>query len=372
MEKKWDAVLLERNGEKEAEKDTRRLWEEIFTEDSEAFLDYYDKWKLTENGCYGIYAPEGGLASMLQMNPYELRVMGRRVESRYIIAVATKEKYRHRGLMRRLLKKSLSDMRSQKMPFVFLMPASEAIYHPFGFRFFYRMNTGMISCEGQKLMEGEAVSVRLAEKNDIPGLVTFSSGILEKNFDFYTERDSHYFEMLFAELESENGGILLVTEEKTGKMKAVIPFWGSDPVEIREILCSPEAGGQVMDAAGRYFGKPVRADGLSFPLDGIKPVIMGRIVDAEAFLGLFSADHPMEILLTLEDPFIEENTGTYLWQLTEKGSTAQKLSGPFEEKKLRIRMDAASLFEWLAGGKAAEGELKAVNICRAPYINEIV
>ena len=263
-------------------------------------------------------------------------------------------------------------MRSQKMPLVFLMPASEAIYHPFGFRFFYRMNTGTISCEGKLFPEGETLSVRLAERNDIPGLAAFSSGILEKNFDFYTERDPHYFEMLFAEVESEKGGILLVTEDKTGRIKAVIPFWGSDPVEIREILCSPEAGGQVMDAAGRYFRKPVRADGLSFPQDGIKPVIMGRILDAESFLGLFSAEHPMEILLRLEDPFIEENTGTYLWRLTEKGSTAQKLSEPLEEKKLQLRTDAASLFEWLAGGKEAEGELKAVNICRAPYINEIV
>ena len=66
----------------------RGLWEQIFTEDSAAFLDYYDRWKLAENECWGIFCG-GRLASMLQLNPYRMRVRGRTVESRYIVAVAT-------------------------------------------------------------------------------------------------------------------------------------------------------------------------------------------------------------------------------------------------------------------------------------------
>ena len=62
----------------------RALWQEIFTEDSEAFLDYYDRWKTEENQCYGIFE-EDRLVSMLELNPYRLMVLGHEVESRYII-----------------------------------------------------------------------------------------------------------------------------------------------------------------------------------------------------------------------------------------------------------------------------------------------
>ena len=420
MEEKWDAELLG----KAAGRDTRKLWEEVFTEDSKAFLDYYDQWKMTENLCYGIYASEGELASMMQLNPYELQVMGKTVQSHYIIAVATKKAYRHRGLMRKLLKKSLSDMCRQRVPFVFLMPASEAIYRPFDFRYFYEMNTGMVSCESGE--RGDSSSFRLAGREDIPALVEFSSQILEKQYDFYTKRDFHYYEMLFAELESENGGILLAVDDETGVLEASIPFWGGASPEIREILCAPELAERAAKAAGRFFGKHVRADGLSFSMDGKKPIIMGRLVNAEAFLELFSAKYPMEIRLVLEDPFIKENSGDYLWTLSEKGSTLKNDSSVLEEGALKaaelgksraeaekklpvsqgrvlwVKTDAASLFEWLSGGKTAEELLdagtfmaafgtepseedwmrgkteevleaiNAVNVCRAPFINEIV
>ena len=58
-------------------------------------------------------------------------VNGYEVKSNYIVAVATKKEYRHRGYMRILLKKALRDMADMGMPFVFLMPASESIYAPF-------------------------------------------------------------------------------------------------------------------------------------------------------------------------------------------------------------------------------------------------
>lgn len=385
MEKKWEARLL---GQKD-EKALRELWEAVFTEDSASFLDYYDKWKLSDNECYGIYNREGLLVSMLQLNPYELKV-GKNTfaESRYIIAVATRPEYRHRGLMSSLLKKSLQDMKEKGMPFTFLMPASEAIYYPFDFRYFYSMNTGILN--NGAIDESRAalpeLSVRPASAEDMTQIIRFSSEVLKENFDIYTKRDIHYYKMLEAELESEGGALLLAVSGESGEkdgqreeIRACIPYWGGNAPEVREILCRPEDGESVKDAAGRYFdrhfGVPVRADGVSFPMDSKKPIIMGRLVDAVSFLELFCAKRPVDIWISLTDDFLEENTGEYIWRLTPEGSRAERVEEGFLQaaslQRLKISCGAAELFSWLMGGKG-EGFPEEVQVCMAPFINEIV
>lgn len=118
---------------KEEKLRSRILYEEMFPEDEEAFVDAYYQVK---GGCNRILAweEEGELVSMLHLNPYDFRMRNCLVESSYIVAVATRESYRHRGLMRSLLSYALRDLYEKKQPFVFLMPAKEEIYTPFGFR----------------------------------------------------------------------------------------------------------------------------------------------------------------------------------------------------------------------------------------------
>ena len=55
----------------------------------------------------------------------------------YIVGVATKEKYRHRGYMDRILKAALSFIRKKEQPFAFLMPANPNIYLPYQFTYIY-------------------------------------------------------------------------------------------------------------------------------------------------------------------------------------------------------------------------------------------
>ena len=403
----------------------RELWEEIFTEDSSRFLDYYDNYKASENECYGIF--DGGrLVSMLELNPYKVSVHGHRVGSRYIIAVATRPEYRHRGFMARLLKKSLEAMREAELPFLYLMPAAEAIYYPFGFRYFYAMNTGSLALKARET-EGEMVraaelapgaefSARLASAEDIRAAEEFSRKVLSVRFDFYTVRDLHYYETLLAELESESGGLLLI--EEGAALKGLVPFWGGAETEIREVLCLPEDGAAVLEAAGAYFldresfsggagdGLPeweepeareackaagggeterrLPVAGAAFPLEGKKPIIMGRLCHAERFLELFSADRPVEIELHLNDELLEENSGVYLWRLSPEGSRAEKLAAAegiladksaaeFKDRPVRcsVSCTAAELFSWLAGGQRRDFP-EEVQVCKAPFINEIV
>lgn len=111
---------------------SRGLYEKVFSGDTKRFVDYYYTCKIKDNQILAL-EEDGQIVSMLHLNPYCMIVNGYEVKSNYMVAVATHEKYRHRGYMRILMERALKDMSCQGMPFTFLMPVSESIYAPFDF-----------------------------------------------------------------------------------------------------------------------------------------------------------------------------------------------------------------------------------------------
>ena len=115
---------------------TRFLWEKIFREDSQAFVDYYYFIRTRENTIY-VVEEDGAIRAMLQKNPYRMKLEDSVFDSEYIVGVATEKEYRSRGYMRQLLIAALEEENKKKHPFTFLMPAAEAIYSPYDFRYIY-------------------------------------------------------------------------------------------------------------------------------------------------------------------------------------------------------------------------------------------
>ena len=142
---------------------TRKLWEEIFPEDTKAFLDYYYYIKAAKNQIY-VVEEDGRICSMLQLNPYRIRLEDKSFPSEYIVAVATKKEYRSRGYMRALLNTVLERMHSEKVPFTFLMPAAEAIYRPYDFRYIYDQCMQEVKKMRQQMIEIVKVSRRKKER----------------------------------------------------------------------------------------------------------------------------------------------------------------------------------------------------------------
>ena len=69
---------------------TRPLYEEVFSEDSKRFVDYYYTEKTKDNQIY-VAEEDGGIQAMLHLNPYELNVNGTKKKANYIVAVAARE-----------------------------------------------------------------------------------------------------------------------------------------------------------------------------------------------------------------------------------------------------------------------------------------
>ena len=195
---------------------TRQLWEEIFTEDTPEFLDYYYSEKTRDNE---IYVIEDGdeIVSMLHLNPYDMRIRDKVYQTHYIVAVATKEAYRKRGLMRQLLNHALQIMTERGEPFTFLMPAAEAIYKPFGFEFIYEQNREKVY--GTRCAD-TGLELEYAVERDCEAVAEFANQWLRK-YEVVTWRNAEYYKVLLAELASEDGGILLA--KRSGKLEGV--FW---------------------------------------------------------------------------------------------------------------------------------------------------
>ena len=220
---------------------TRKLWEEIFPEDTKAFLDYYYYIKAAKNQIY-VVEEDGRICSMLQLNPYRIRLEDKSFPSEYIVAVATKKEYRSRGYMRALLNTVLERMHSEKVPFTFLMPAAEAIYRPYDFRYIYDQ------CM-QEVKKDETSDARNRESEpQKEGTLEFSDAGLwdaEEMADFfeehfsdswqvYAQRDTAYYQTMILERQSEKGGVRLMREN--GVLKGFYAYALEEGLEVREPL----------------------------------------------------------------------------------------------------------------------------------------
>lgn len=296
---------------------TRTLWERVFEEDTREFADYYYTEKIKDNDIY-VIETDGAIRSMLHLNPYILHVGPREVPSRYIVGVATDILCRGQGYMTELLKKSMRDMYTAQLPFTFLMPADEKIYYPQHFRFIYaaeqwEMAEPAVEDGGQEIhaellltraMEaseraGAKVELRKAEFVDCKRIGEFAEYLLRDSWQVYAKRDRRYYERLFKEQQSQNGGIMIVEEDDA--VKGIFLYEDEGTFSVREPLTAPGYE-QIFDDLGIHFKKKPKK----------KPMIMARLLHVETLLSCMVCWEEMNIKFWLVDPLIQENNKLFM------------------------------------------------------------
>lgn len=305
----------------------RKLWEEVFDEDTDRFLNYYDLCMADHNQIF-VEKEQDELVSMLQLNPYRIRMNGKEINSYYIVAVATKEVYRHQGRMCRLLTEALSQMKQEKIPFTYLMPASEAIYQPFDFVTVYRQSMFAAGARIEK-KEGDWDCIP-CRKEEIPRLVAWSNQFLREHCDISSVRSEEYYERIWKEQESMNGQILLFYEKD--QMRGYCFTGCEESAEAWEIAVTDssqdKANRKAMEALTRWFADkgqlPVRICGflpgsqmehISMKEWSFRPMTMVRIVDLEAFTRNLRAKEEVSFVLNIKDPILPDNKGTFQFLL---------------------------------------------------------
>jgi len=258
--------------------ETRSLWEEVFCEDSAEFVDYYYANKAENNVGFAI-RQEGQIQSMLFLTPYQICVMPdipanlnqegyqhRVYQTYYIVGVATRESYRHRGFMTCLLEAAFEYMRKQNVLSAFLMPANPAIYEPFGFRYIYERKE--YHFRDTFLPKCSTVRVRIAQEDDCGMLADFAMRELSHRYRFFLKRDETYYRLLIKELKSERGAVHLVYVQEM--FAGYYLYAHEETAFVQEVLI-----------AEKWEPLLIGKDGLMEVEDRTKPIIMGKYLGNE-------------------------------------------------------------------------------------------
>ena len=302
--------------ERQEHKTTRALWESVFAEDTKAFLDYYYQIKIRENEIY-VIDEDNKIRAMLQLNPYRMQMEDAKFRTHYIIAVATEEAYRGRGMMRRLLLEAMQDMYKKKEPFTFLMPAAEAIYLPYDFRYIYRqkqIQTVGAQCE-------RTFTVREAEATDAGKLAAFARKQIADEYQVYAVRNKAYYETMVLEQKSEAGGVKMVYDGR--KLVGIFAYDNEDGLAVREPLFLSEYENAFSDAIYQMTGDEETTvscvgcmnrfaselERMNRAHVEMKPMIMARILHLDTFLKALKTKEQQEFSCSFAviDPLIIAN-----------------------------------------------------------------
>lgn len=338
-------------------KNARFLWEEVFHEDSVQFTDYYFQNKAEKN--IGYVIGQVPYDAMMFRTPYRIQIGKRQREISYIVGVATRKEYRHRGCMRELLMHSFREMYEEKMPFAFLMPANPAIYEPFDFRYIYERDVWELKGSFKENINIDQLdglySVRnLYEKfpqlQILHLLAEFANGYLKERYNIYVHRDVSYYEMQLKESKAQNGDIYVFFEN--GEIKAFFLYAKEEEIYIQEVMEEKEG---ILDFLQKAEKK--------------KPIIMARIIHLEEMMKLVCSKENTSIMIEIEDELITENKGIYWWEITPKGSKVTKIKS---KDNAVVDMKAAEKETKILKEKIKEGEMEGMVPEVSMHIRELV
>lgn len=313
----------------EEKRKSQALWESVFSEDSQSFIEYYFSDRVRKNKILTAWE-EDRVIAMLHRNPYHAAVKDRIWKVDYIAGVATDPGWRHQGYMKKLLVRCLSDMYMERMGFCFLVPVNPAVYHPFDFTYICDLPQRTLHETGLLRLSHRACRNRF---DDCKDAARFVGKELEKEYEVYAVRDEDYYRDLCKEVRSDKGDlVLLFTREHTERLAGVYAYYGEAEETQRELICLPE----YMKHTG--------------PL---KPSVMGRIIHLEQFVSVIRLKEDckvseMELLIEVKDDIIRQNDGVYRWKLGMEGSRLIPID---KERRIKphLSMGIGEMTAWLFG-----------------------
>lgn len=352
--------------------ETKHLWHMCFPEDSESFIEYYYKEKTKDNEIL-VKKDNGLLISMVQYNPYSVKLRGRLWKLDYLVGVATEESRRREGHFRDVFVKMLHDEEAAGKPITYLVPVNPAVYAPMGFTFIGNVASYELTEEAKQTLTR---TVCQDTPEDCGRAAVYMEQWLGARYEMYTRRDAAYVSRLIKELASENGTLEFL--EQDGRLVGLDAYWGW---EVREH--------RLLYAEDAYTVKT-----------GEKPWNMARLTNIGALLaafGLKQAEQQGEEkrMLTLgirmNDPILEMNNGEFVWTIGENGSslkvrkTEPDTCGCTENVSIWLETKPEELVSWLFGCRKAEeiwgGQLEnkglaeilaQVDTVNGVYLDEIV
>lgn len=299
-----------------------RIWQECFPKDSpqwrRMFFDaaYVDEEALTESD------PEtGATVSSLLLLPYSMNFCGESLGVAYIYGAGTLKKFRAKGHMGRLLKRSLREGADRGDALAVLIPASEKLqgyYNRFGFAsVFYRRPERYTSVH-RFPVEGNYVDI--SERHASELFPAFKR--LAGQRDYCIQHTSAQFLTAMEDTRMSGYGFAAVCRADRNESEPCAMAWGrhedtSDDIFVTELLAedADAANAAISLLQKQMPGRPVtlRRPASDDYIGGhLVAEGMARVVNPEIILEAIAAANPrLNLSIRLTDPIITENTGLY-------------------------------------------------------------
>jgi len=213
-----DIRLLDSNDIDEA----KALWKSAFG-DSDALIDTYFENKITTHSSLGMF--DNGLACVVHMLPYRIRVQGKEMMSSYIAGAATAQDRRKRGYMRIMLLESLRLMKMRGVLMTHLYPFKHSFYERFGWATYSYVNKPVVTI-------GKKAEVR--QTKDI-GLLDALYQSMTRDYDGYVVRGEKEWKWRLSELFCD-GGKAAVLIENDAPVAYMLYFFENNKAEVIEAV----------------------------------------------------------------------------------------------------------------------------------------
>lgn len=300
--------------ENDQKAETRPLYEEAFPDDSKRFVDCFYSVETPGNRVTALYDDE--LVSMMHLHPVRFVLDEISTDTVYIIAVATYASQRKKGYYRKLLEFTLQQLYEEGMPFVFLMPAAEEIYHPFGFRTVHSFGTRRVPAFPHSSYEFREVA-------DLTEEMTES---MEDMLDGYLhiEHDAEWRRRCLPVLRAQGGSLVeviksdirfgwirVIREDGQVTVLDLIGCVGEEETVLEAFAAKEGSDRIAVHCTASCVGEP----GL--------PILryMFRILRIEDFADLLDPVTEFDFRCTVHDCIIKENNMTF--QFVSDGKTVQ-------------------------------------------------
>lgn len=307
------------NGKK---KYSQKLYQEIFTEDSEDFVNYYYENIGKRNKILAMKEKEDNcLIAMLHQNPHDVLIGQAQLKTEYIYGVAVSKRHRHKGYMGKMVKRALSNIFEENIYFTYLFPISKGLYEKFGF--------GYVDQFSEKLhiaqTENESSVVPLVSK-EVQGSLNsmwdrgveqtkaewkeaeaFIRNDFQRRQGVYLMQSASYLKewLEMSRRNGEQGDIFIY--KKQNKIKAIL--------KVAENKVIEEIGdmGEVEEALNlwtRLFKKTEQCMEQNADCETELPAMV-RILHLEKLLYYLSFPERIDITFSITDDLFPENQGVY-------------------------------------------------------------
>ena len=302
------------------------------------------------------------LVSQVAVYPLKANVYGAIYPIGFVTSVCTYPEYTGRGIMKRLMRQSLTHMRERRQPLAMLFPYSIPLYRKMGWEIISNKISFTVKDRQIPSKAKAPGHVRRVdwENRDFMNLharvASATHGCLFRNSLAWEEywrwdEDDTFVAIYYDVHDTPTGYMVYLIKDDIMHIKEMIYLDREAQMGLWEYIRAHDS--MIDEVRGNsYFNEPI-----AFEMDDgdiremIRPYIMGRIVDAEQFFELYPCrpDEPgAGFAFEIEDAFLPWNQRTLpIWM--EAGKCELRPNANFP----RIRLSIATLTTLLMGYKSA-------------------